>query len=211
MVPLIIRLMKKEPPAEKQNERQASGMRADAQRNRDRLLEAAKKCFSENGDSVTLDDIVAEAGVGVGTLYRHFKTRDALVEAVYISEHEKLVDKAKELEESMPEVEALKQWLLAFIDMLATKRAMRDSLNLLFCAKPEVNSKSQSMMEPTLRRLMDRATAAGELYVTMEPLDLLRALVGIAYASIEPNWHENARKFVEIIIAGMRSKPAPGK
>lgn len=186
-------------------------MRADAQRNRDRLLEAAKKCFSENGDSVTLDDIVAEAGVGVGTLYRHFKTRDALVEAVYISEHEKLVDKAKELEESMPEVEALKQWLLAFIDMLATKRAMRDSLNLLFCAKPEVNSKSQSMMEPTLRRLMDRATAAGELYVTMEPLDLLRALVGIAYASIEPNWHENARKFVEIIIAGMRSKPAPGK
>ena len=183
-------------------------MRADAQRNRDRILEVAKNCFATNGDSVTLDDIVNEAGVGVGTLYRHFKTRDALVEAVYISEHEKLVHKAKELEESMPAVEALNFWLLAFADMLATKRAMKDSLNQLFSAKPEVFSLSRSMMEPTVRRLLERAAAAGEVHVSIEPLDLLRALVGISSASSEPDWHDNSRKFVELLIAGMRVKPS---
>ena len=179
-------------------------MRADAQRNLERILEVAKDCFAENGDSVTLDDIVNQAGVGIGTLYRHFKTRDALVEAVYISEHEKLVVKAREFEASMPAVDALQQWLLAFVDMLVTKKAMKNSLNQLFCAKPEVSSASQSMMEPTLRRLLESAAAAGEARVDVEPLDLLRALVGIAYASYEPNWHDNARKFVELLIAGMR-------
>lgn len=187
---------------------QKPGMRADAQRNRDRILEAAKYCFATNGDTVSLDDIVNKAGVGIGTLYRHFKTRDALVEAVYITEHEKLVLKAKELESSMPAVDALKHWLLAFVDMLATKRAMKDSLNQLFSSKPEVHAASQSMMEPTLRSLLERAAAAGEVHVDVEPLDLLRALVGIAFASSEPNWQENSRKFVELLIAGMRIKPS---
>jgi AcrR family transcriptional regulator len=120
---------------EKKTASQKTGLRADAQRNRDRILEVAKECFAARGDSVTLDDIVSQAGVGVGTLYRHFKTRDALIEAVYISEHEKLVLKAKELEETVPAIDALRQWLLSFVDMLATKRAMKESLNQLFSTK----------------------------------------------------------------------------
>jgi len=192
---------------DKKKATKSGGLRADAQRNRESILEAAKKCFAVNGDSVTLDEIVNQAGVGIGTLYRHFKTRDALVEAVYISEHEKLVLKAQELESSMPPVDALKIWLLAFVDMLATKRAMKGSLHLLFSVKPEVFSVSQGMMEPTIRRLLEQATAAGEVHLSVEPLDLLRALAAIAYASEQPNWHENSHKFVELMIAGMRSKP----
>ena len=191
-------VMKKETPTEK------TGMRADAMRNRERILEAAKNCFAANGDAVSLDDIVNEAGVGIGTLYRHFKTRDALVEAVYISEHEKLVVKAQELEASETAVEALRKWLLAFVDMLATKRAMKSSLSLLFSAKPEVPSLSQSMMAPTIMRLLENAIAAGEVQPSVAPMDLLRALIAIAYASTEPDWQENAGKFVELLIAGMR-------
>jgi AcrR family transcriptional regulator len=191
--------MTKETPTAK------TGMRADAMRNRERILEAAKNCFSANGDDVSLDVIVNEAGVGIGTLYRHFKTRDALVEAVYISEHEKLVLKAAELEKSETAVEALRQWLLAFVDMLATKRAMKSSLSLLFSAKPEVPSLSQNMMAPTIKRLLENAVAAGEVQPSVAPMDLLRALVAIAFASTEPDWHENAGKFVELLIAGMRT------
>ncbi|HEY9758322.1 MAG TPA: helix-turn-helix domain-containing protein [Oculatellaceae cyanobacterium] len=182
------------------------GQRVDAQRNRSRLLEAAKECFAKGGDAVTLDDIVNHAGVGIGTLYRHFKTREALIEAVYLTEHEKLVERAKELESSMSAVDALEQWLLSFVDMLATKRAMRESLNLLFSTKPEVHATSRNMMQPNLRRMIERASAAGEVSTSIDPVDILRALVGIAYGSNEPDWQENAHNFVRLLIMGMRVK-----
>jgi AcrR family transcriptional regulator len=188
------------------NQERKPGMRADAQRNRSRILESAKECFGKHGDAATLDDIVGHAGVGIGTLYRHFATREALIEAVYLIEHEKLVARAAELERSQTPVEALRQWLMSFVDMLETKRSMRESLNLLFSAKPEVHATSRGMMEPALRRLIERATEAGEVSMSIDPVDILRALVGIAYASNSPDWHKNAHNFVELLIAGMRVK-----
>ena len=186
------------------NAERKPAMRADAQRNRNEILSKAKDCFAARGDSVTLDQIVRAAGVGIGTLYRHFPTREALIEAVYLAEHEKLVERAKELEVSMTPVDALKHWLMSFVDMLETKRSMRESLNLLFSQKPEVHATSRGMMEPTLQRLIQRAVEAGEVSMTIDQVDILRALVGIAYASNSPDWHQNAYNFVELLISGMR-------
>ena len=96
--------------------------RADAQRNRERILEVAKKAFAQSGVNTSLDDIAREAEVGPGTLYRHFPTRDALLEAVYRTEVEKLAAAQQKFAATMPPVEALRAWMLLFVDYIGTKQ-----------------------------------------------------------------------------------------
>src|ERR1700749_3521018 len=96
--------------------------RTDAQRNRERILEVAKEAFTRSGANTSLDDIAKQAGVGAGTLYRHFPTRDALLEAVYRVEVEKLAAAERELSVKLPPVEALRAWMLLFVDYIATKQ-----------------------------------------------------------------------------------------
>src|SRR5439155_20206971 len=90
--------------------------RTDAQRNRERILEVSKEAFTRSGANASLDDIAKQAGVGPGTLYRHFPTRDALLEAVYRSEVEKLAAAERKFAETMPPLEALRAWMLLFVD-----------------------------------------------------------------------------------------------
>src|ERR1700753_2916460 len=92
--------------------------RADAVRNRERILELAKKAFTRSGAQITLDELAREAGIGPGTLYRHFPTRDALLEAVYRSEVEKLAAAEKEFSANRPPVEALRGWMKLFVDYI---------------------------------------------------------------------------------------------
>ena len=165
----------------------------------------AREAFAEGGAKVTLDDIVRLSGLGVGTLYRHFPTRDALLEALYWSELEKLSVAEKELSESLPPVEALRQWLHIFVEMVATKIALKEALNAMVCGTDELYAASGDLMQKAITALTDRAVASGEIVLHVEPLDLLRALTGIANASPGPNWHENARKMVDVLIAGMRT------
>jgi len=105
--------------------------RTDAQRNRERILEVAKAAFTRSGANASLDDIAKEAGVGAGTLYRHFPTRDALIEAVYRTEVEKVAAAEKKFSASLPPIEALRAWMLLFVDYIATKQIIGPALNSL--------------------------------------------------------------------------------
>lgn len=178
--------------------------RADALRNREHILAVAREMFAEN-TSATLDDIVRRSGLGVGTLYRHFPTRDALVEALYLSELEKLVTAAHELEKTVAPVEALRQWMMLFVDLIATKQTLRDALSEMVGGTDQLYATSGEMLRTTMTSLVDRAVATGEIQVAFEPLDLLRAVGGVASASPGPNWEESARRLVDVLIAGMRT------
>jgi AcrR family transcriptional regulator len=105
--------------------------RADAVRNRERLMEAAKQAFTEDGPEVSLESIARRAGVGIGTLYRHFPTRDAMVEAVYRHGVAQLTDAANTLLQSHPPGEALDAWLRLFVDYMAAKRVIAPALGAL--------------------------------------------------------------------------------
>src|SRR5271170_7272569 len=105
--------------------------RTDAQRNRERILDVAKEAFTRSGANASLDDIAKDAGVGAGTLYRHFPTRDALLEAVYRTEVEKLAAAQQRFAETMPPVEALRAWMMLFVDYIATKQIIAPALNTL--------------------------------------------------------------------------------
>jgi len=162
----------------------------------------ARAAFAEGGANVTLDDIVRLSGLGVGTLYRHFPTRDALVEALYVAELEKLSTAEKELSESLPPVDALRQWLLLFIDMMSTKMALKEALNAMVGGTDQLYAASGEMLKTAIGRLTARAVAAGEIRLEIEPLDLLRAVSGVSTAHV--NWEPSARKMVDVLIAGMR-------
>ena len=105
--------------------------RTDAQRNRERILEVAKEAFTRSGANASLDDIAKEAGVGAGTLYRHFPTRDALIEAVYRTEVEKLAAAERKFSDAMPPLEALRAWMMLFVDHIAAKQIIAPALNTL--------------------------------------------------------------------------------
>jgi AcrR family transcriptional regulator len=177
--------------------------RADAERNRLLLLEAAKTVFADKGSSASLEEIARAAGVGIGTLYRHFPTRDALVAAVYRNETAQLAAAAKSLSELHPPVEALRLWLVQFVDYVVTKHGMSELLDSLVGGTSELYADSVVPITDAVNLLIDRATAAGEIRLTMDPLDLLRALAGGASISCGPAWRVAARQLIDILIAGM--------
>ena len=181
--------------------------RADGLRNRDLIVATARAAWAEGGSEVTLEEIVRRAGLGVGTLYRHFPTRDALVEAVYLSEVEKMAEAERELTATLPPVEALRQWMLLFVDFLATKIAMRDALNGMIGGTTELYACSGELVRSAMGNLTSRAIEAGEIRLEFEPLDLLRAVSGISSTSVNPNWPESARRLVDVLIAGIQTQP----
>lgn len=179
--------------------------RADAIRNREKLLEIARECFAEMGDAVTFDEIATRSGLGVGTLYRHFPNREALAEAVYLSEHQRLVEAAQDFAAKLSPVEALRAWLRMFVDLLATKRAMKESLNAFFDGKPDVYSAVRNLAGETITNLVRKAEEAGEIKPGIDPIDLLKALVGMSTASTGPEWRDSALRMVDLLVAGMAS------
>ena len=180
--------------------------RADAERNRVRLLETAKAAFAEKGSGASLDEIARTAGVGAGTLYRHFPTRDALVAAVYRNETEQLVAAADRLEETHPPVMALREWLLLFVDYIATKHGMYEVLNSIAGGTSELYSASTAQMKQAIAKLVDRAVASGDIRLDLDPLDLLRALAGVANIGLGPDGERAAKHMVDILIAGVRTR-----
>jgi AcrR family transcriptional regulator len=183
--------------------------RADAQRNRIRLLETAKAAFAEKGSGASLDEIARTAGVGAGTLYRHFPTRDALIEAVYRNETEQLVAAATRLAETHPPITALRQWLLLFVDYMATKHGMYEALNSIVGGTSDLYSASTAQVKQAIAGLIDRAVASGEIRLNLDPLDpldLLHALAGVANISSGPDGKQAAKRMVDILIAGIRTR-----
>jgi AcrR family transcriptional regulator len=180
--------------------------RADAERNRARLLETAKAAFAEKGSAASLDEIARTAGVGAGTLYRHFPTRDALVAAVYRNETEQLVAAADRLAETHPPVTALREWLLLFVDYIATKHGMYQLLSSIAGGTSELYSASTAQMKQAMAKLVDRAVASGDIRLDHDPLDLLRALAGVANIGLGPDGERAAKRLVDILIAGIRMR-----
>ncbi|MGH9740086.1 MAG: TetR/AcrR family transcriptional regulator [Candidatus Acidiferrales bacterium] len=178
--------------------------RADAQRNRERILEVAKQAFTQSGANASLDDIATQAGVGAGTLYRHFPTREELLEAVYRAELAKLASAEQKLTETMPPVEALRAWLWLFIDSIATKHLIAPALNALLGDPKKVFEASHFQIHEALRALVKRAIKSGDIREDLDPIDLLRALVGVANVATSPDWQESAKRLVDILIAGSR-------
>jgi AcrR family transcriptional regulator len=180
--------------------------RADAQRNRLRLLETAKAAFAEKGSGASLDEIARTAGVGAGTLYRHFPTRDVLIEAVYRNETEQLLAAVSRLAETHPPLTALREWLLLFVDYMATKHGMSEALNSLVGGTSDLYSASTAQVKQAVAKLIDRAVASGDIRLDIDPLDLLRALAGVANISPGPNSKQAAKRMVDILIAGIRTQ-----
>jgi AcrR family transcriptional regulator len=179
--------------------------RADAQRNRERILEVAKEAFTRSGADTSLDDIAKQAGVGAGTLYRHFPTRDALLEAVYRTEVEKLAGAEKEFARTMPPVEALRAWMLLFVDYIAAKQLIAPALNTVVGGPSKLYEATTGLVVGAITALVERAIESGEIRLDLEPMDLLRALVGVSYVASTPDWPQSAKRLVEILILGSRS------
>src|ERR1700682_2415782 len=178
--------------------------RADAVRNRERVLEAAKAVFSAGGPDASLETVARRAGVGIGTLYRHFPTREALFEAVYRREVEQLADLAEQLKTDVAPAEALRRWLRANVEFVATKKGMAAALALAAHGSSELSTYSFDRLTKAVGVLLDRAVAAAQIRADISPKDLLRALIGMCYMHDQPGWQASVLRLVDVFIDGMR-------
>ena len=178
--------------------------RSDAQQNRDRILEVAKAAFTRSGADASLDDIAKQAGVGPGTLYRHFPTREALIEAVYHTEVEKLAAAQRELSAKLPPIEALRAWMMLFVDYIATKQIIASALNSIVGGPSRLYDSSRVQVSGAIDALAKAAMKSGDIRKDLEPFDLLRALIGVSHVNTGPDWQESARRLVDILIKGSR-------
>ena len=178
--------------------------RSDAQRNRERILKVAKLAFTRSGVNTRLDDVAKAAGVGAGTLYRHFPTRDALLEAVYRTEVEKLAAAQQKFVATMPPVEALRAWMLLFVDYIAAKQIIAPALNTLVGGPSKLYEGTRARIQGAIEALVQRAIQSGDIRKDLEPFDLLRALIGVSNVASSPDWQQSARRLVDILISGSR-------
>ena len=167
-------------------------------------MKFAKEAFLKTGDDASFEDVAKLAGVGIGTLYRHFPTRAALIKAVYRTEMKQLAAAEQAFARTMNPVEALRAWMLLFVDYLATKQISGGALySLLTDCDPDEDS--GVMVAEAMNSLALRAMTNGDIEKDIDPLDMLRALVGIATVASGPSWSKSAKRFVDILIDGSRS------
>ena len=176
--------------------------RADALRNRERVLEAAKAVFSAGGPEASLEAVARRAGVGIGTLYRHFPTREALFEAVYRREVQQLCELAEQLKGEAKPVDALRRWLRSNVEFVATKKGMSAALALAV-QRPDLHAYSLDRLTKAVGALLDRAVATGEIRPDIAPEDLLRALVGMCYLHDQPGWQATVQRLLDVFVDGL--------
>ncbi|MEV4643170.1 TetR/AcrR family transcriptional regulator [Actinoplanes sp. NPDC049548] len=181
-------------------------LRADARRNRERLLEVAVRAFTTGGSDVPLETIARTAGVGIGTLYRHFPTREALVEAAYRSELDRLCASAPELLRTHGPDAALRAWMDRFVDYMTTKRGMSDALRLVIASGGNPYAHSRDLLVAALTPLLAAGAEAGTLRDDVPVLDVLTALSGVALAAGEPAQREQAGRLLDLLVDGLRAR-----
>ena len=182
--------------------------RVDAQRNRERILQVARLAFTQHGADATLDDIARQAGIGSGTLYRHFPTRDELIEAVYRSEVEKLTAAGERFAATRPPLDALRAWMLLFIDHVAEKKLILPAMESVAGGSMRLMEGTRSQIHGVFLALVQGAIDSGDLRSDTEPDDFVRALVGVFHMTALPDWEASARRIVDILIAGSRVPPS---
>nr|WP_249199544.1 TetR/AcrR family transcriptional regulator [Gluconobacter sp. Dm-62] len=170
-------------------------------------MTAARAAFTAGEIEIPLDEVARRAGVGIGTLYRHFPSRDALIESVYRAELDRLADVAPVLATQHPPVEALRAWMRLFVDYIAAKQVIAPALNGLVGGTSALYAQSGTVLQAAINRLVAAAIASGDINPDIEPLDLLRALAGVSNFSAGPGWETSAKRLVDILIAGSKILP----
>jgi AcrR family transcriptional regulator len=190
---------------------EARPLRADARRNRDRLVESAVRAFTSGGLDATLESIARDAGVGIGTLYRHFPTREALVEAAYRNELARLCDAATELLADRPADEAMRAWMDRYVDYMATKRGMADALRAVIASGGNPYAESRDRLVAAVTTLLHAGTAAGRLRADVDPADVLVSLSGLTVATADPTRRDQAGRLLDLLMDGLRYRGAPAR
>lgn len=181
-------------------------LRADARRNRGRLLEVAVRAFSSDGADVPLETIARTAGVGIGTLYRHFPTREALVEAAYRNELDRLCASAPRLLRTHEPAPALRAWMDRFVDYMTTKRGMADALRLVIVSGGDPYAHSRDLLVAALTPLLEAGVRAGTLRDDVPVLDVLTGLSGVTLAAGEPARRDQAGRLLDLLMDGLQSR-----
>ncbi len=182
----------------------ARPLRADARRNRDALLSTAAQLFAEKGVEVSLEEVARQSGVGIGTLYRHFPTREALIADVYRREVDQLCDGVAELLATLPPAAALEEWMHRFVSYVATKRGMAAALKSMVAANSELFTTSRAKINEAMAQLVSAAVDAGSVRPDADPDDVLRAMSGFCLISEEPGWQDQALRLVSLLVDGLR-------
>jgi AcrR family transcriptional regulator len=186
---------------------QATGdrpLRADARRNRERLLDTAVRAFTEEGLDATLDGIAKEAGVGIGTLYRHFPTREALIEAAYRNELARLCDAVPGLLGEMAPDKAMRAWMDRYVDYMTTKRGMADALRAVIASGGNPYAESRGRLTGAIAELLRAGAETGVLREDVEPGDVLASLGGVSLTSGAPEQREQAGRLLDLLMDGLR-------
>lgn len=183
---------------------QPSSLRADARRNRDRILEAAVRAFSEKGADVPIDTIAKAAGVGSATLYRHFPTREALVEAAYRNELARVCDSAAELLSDFPPDRALRLWMDRFIDYLAAKQGLAEALRAAVASGADPFAESLDKLSTAVNTLLHAGAEAGLLRPDTDPIDVGLSLSGISLITSAPDQRGRAGRLLDLLLDGLR-------
>jgi AcrR family transcriptional regulator len=188
---------------------QARPLRADAQRNYARLLDAARAAFVEYGaDDVSLEEIARRAGVGIGTLYRHFPSRQALLEAVYRDQVESLSARAEELAGAQSPLDALAEWLRAMLKFSSTKRSMTSALLATLGTDSELLSASATVIRGSAETLLARAQQAGMVRQDADAGDVMRLVHAVNIATEKAADPGQADRMLALILDGLRPRPA---
>lgn len=187
----------------------ARPLRADAQRNRELLLEVAVRAFSQDGPDVTLESIAAEVGVGIGTLYRHFPTRQALIEAAYRSELVRLCAGVPELLRTKSADLALRTWMDRFIDYLVTKRGMADALRTVIASGGNPYAESRDSLLKAVDSLLKAGAELRQLRSDVDPVDVMTVISGISLVTGTPELRDQAGRLLDLLMDGLRYRP-PG-
>ena len=179
-------------------------LRADARRNRDRLLEVAVHAFSQDGPDVTLEAIAKQAGVGIGTLYRNFPTREALVEAAYRNELAKLCDSVPDLLRAMAPDKATRAWMDLFVEYMTAKRGMSDALRAVIACGGDPYSESRGKLTDAIGTLLGAGAAAGVLRSDVDAGDVLASLTGPATVAADPDQTDRAGRMLDLLMDALR-------
>jgi len=179
------------------------GLRADAQLNRDRLLEAAAEAFTRDGADTSLKAIAAQAGVGIATLYRRFPTREDLIEATYRNETTRLCESAAALLETMSPAEALRAWMERFIDYMLTKHGMSEALPSILAARDGLRAASRTMLRDAIGSLLDAGARTSALRGEVPADDVMMALGGITLIAGAEHQRELATRLLDLLMAGL--------
>jgi AcrR family transcriptional regulator len=187
----------------------ARAPRADAARNRDMLLAAATRAFASAEAEPSMRAIAREAGVGIATLYRHFPTRESLVDAVYQDQVQRLTLGARELLGQLPPAKAMRRWMDLFADWLATKRGMLDTLLAMVESGQMAHAQSRGELLDAITTILDAGSAAGDLRADVSAEDVSASLLGIFTVAGKPENQAQAGRLLDLLMDGLRPRP-PG-